>query len=86
MVNHASCGGVDSRKTGGTCANRLLSQLLSAMCLMSKALCKTTTEPGVSLEATFLFLQVRGKTVYILPSSDPTLALLLVGYTEYVDD
>ncbi|MFS7933887.1 hypothetical protein Hanom_Chr04g00385101 [Helianthus anomalus] len=24
--------------------------------------------------------------VYILPSSDPTLALLLVGFTEYDDD
>ncbi|MFS7979165.1 hypothetical protein Hanom_Chr10g00924191 [Helianthus anomalus] len=28
----------------------------------------------------------RGKVVYILPSSDPTLALLLVGFTEYDDD
>ncbi|MFS7976400.1 hypothetical protein Hanom_Chr10g00892011 [Helianthus anomalus] len=28
----------------------------------------------------------RGKAVYILPSSDPTLALLLVGFTEYDDD
>ncbi|MFS7906411.1 hypothetical protein Hanom_Chr01g00058861 [Helianthus anomalus] len=28
----------------------------------------------------------RGKTVYILPSLDPTLALLLVGFTEYDDD
>ncbi|MFS7932859.1 hypothetical protein Hanom_Chr04g00372841 [Helianthus anomalus] len=27
-----------------------------------------------------------GKAVYILPSSDPTLALLLTGYTEYDDD
>ncbi|MFS7967902.1 putative potassium transporter [Helianthus anomalus] len=28
----------------------------------------------------------RGKVVYILPSSDPPLALLLVGFTEYDDD
>ncbi|MFS7896719.1 hypothetical protein Hanom_Chr00s005633g01729561 [Helianthus anomalus] len=28
----------------------------------------------------------RGKTVYILPYSDTTLALLLVGFTEYDDD
>ncbi|KAJ0578550.1 hypothetical protein HanIR_Chr05g0249141 [Helianthus annuus] len=36
MFNHASCGGVDSRKTRGTCTNRRLSQLLSVLCLMSK--------------------------------------------------
>ncbi|MFS7987456.1 hypothetical protein Hanom_Chr11g01022901 [Helianthus anomalus] len=41
----------------GTCTNRLLSQLLSVMCLMSKARCKTIIEPGVSLEATYLFLR-----------------------------
>ncbi|MFS7907627.1 hypothetical protein Hanom_Chr01g00073541 [Helianthus anomalus] len=41
---------------------------------------------GVSLKATSLFLRGRGKTVYILPSSDPTLALLLVRFTEYDDD
>ncbi|MFS7928308.1 hypothetical protein Hanom_Chr04g00319231 [Helianthus anomalus] len=28
----------------------------------------------------------RGKTVYILPSSDPTLAMLLVGFTKFDDD
>ena len=33
-----------------------------------------------------LFLRGRGKAVYILPSSDPTFALLLVGFTEYDDD
>ncbi|MFS7981189.1 hypothetical protein Hanom_Chr10g00948071 [Helianthus anomalus] len=32
-----------------------------------------------------LFLRGRGKVVYILPSSDSTLALLLVGFTEYDD-
>ncbi|KAJ0491322.1 hypothetical protein HanIR_Chr12g0562601 [Helianthus annuus] len=44
--------------------------------------------PGVSLEAASLFLRGRGrgKAVYISPSSDPTLALLLVGYTEYDDN
>ncbi|MFS7966106.1 hypothetical protein Hanom_Chr09g00770021 [Helianthus anomalus] len=36
--------------------------------------------------AASLFLRGRGKAVYISPSSDPTLALLLVGYTEYDDD
>ncbi|MFS7933347.1 hypothetical protein Hanom_Chr04g00378651 [Helianthus anomalus] len=41
---------------------------------------------GVSLEAVSLFLRGRGKTVYILPSSDPTSALLLVRFTEYDDD
>ncbi|MFS7936998.1 hypothetical protein Hanom_Chr05g00422351 [Helianthus anomalus] len=41
---------------------------------------------GVSLEAASLFLQGRGKAVYFLPSLDPTLALLLVGFTEYDDD
>ncbi|MFS7981338.1 hypothetical protein Hanom_Chr10g00949741 [Helianthus anomalus] len=40
----------------------------------------------LSLEAASLFLQDRGKVVYILPFSDPTLALLLVGFTEYDDD
>ncbi|KAJ0435751.1 putative alcohol O-acetyltransferase [Helianthus annuus] len=43
----------------------------------------SSIEPRVSLEAVSLFLTGRGKTVYILHSSDPTLALLLVGFTEY---
>ncbi|MFS7991782.1 hypothetical protein Hanom_Chr12g01074641 [Helianthus anomalus] len=43
-------------------------------------------EPRVSLEAASLFLRGRGKAVYILPSSDPTLALLLVGFTKYDDN
>ncbi|KAJ0449185.1 putative alcohol O-acetyltransferase [Helianthus annuus] len=46
----------------------------------------SSIEPGVSLEAASLFLRGRGKAVYILHSSDPTLALLLVGFTEYDDD
>ncbi|MFS8029154.1 hypothetical protein Hanom_Chr16g01518981 [Helianthus anomalus] len=41
---------------------------------------------GVSPEAASLFLRGRGKAVYILPSSYPTFALLLVGFTEYDDD
>ncbi|MFS7914369.1 hypothetical protein Hanom_Chr02g00152561 [Helianthus anomalus] len=50
-------------------------------------LCSNSTmEPGVSLEAASLFLWGRGNAVYILPSSDPTLALLLMGFTEYDDD
>ncbi|KAJ0945658.1 putative tetratricopeptide-like helical domain superfamily [Helianthus annuus] len=40
----------------------------------------------VSLKAVSLFLRGRGKVVYILPSSNFTLALLLVGFTEYDDD
>ncbi|MFS8014092.1 hypothetical protein Hanom_Chr15g01340581 [Helianthus anomalus] len=56
------------------------------MCLLSKASCKTNIKPGVSLEAASLFLQGRGKAIYILPSLDPTLVLLLVGFTEYDDD
>ncbi|MFS8024653.1 hypothetical protein Hanom_Chr16g01465931 [Helianthus anomalus] len=44
-------------------------------------------EPEVSLEIVSLFIRGRGKAVYILPSSSGlTLALLLVGFTEYVDD
>ncbi|MFS8019985.1 hypothetical protein Hanom_Chr15g01410261 [Helianthus anomalus] len=31
-------------------------------------------------------LRGRGKAVYILPLSDPTLALLLAGFDEYDDD
>ncbi|MFS7933235.1 hypothetical protein Hanom_Chr04g00377311 [Helianthus anomalus] len=41
---------------------------------------------GVSLKTVSLFLWSRGKVVYILPCSDPTLDLLLVGFTEYDDD
>ncbi|MFS7927497.1 hypothetical protein Hanom_Chr04g00309831 [Helianthus anomalus] len=40
----------------------------------------------VSLEVASPFLRGRGKAGNILPSSDPTLALLLVGFTEYHDD
>ncbi|MFS7933890.1 hypothetical protein Hanom_Chr04g00385131 [Helianthus anomalus] len=43
-------------------------------------------EPGVSLKAVSLFLRGRGKIVYILPSSDLTFALLLMGYTECDED
>ncbi|KAJ0827723.1 hypothetical protein HanRHA438_Chr17g0829081 [Helianthus annuus] len=38
------------------------------------------------MEAASLFLRGRCKVVYILPFLDPTLALLLVRYTEYDDD
>ncbi|MFS7958794.1 hypothetical protein Hanom_Chr08g00682881 [Helianthus anomalus] len=37
-------------------------------------------------ESNLSILQGRGKVVYILPSSDPTLTLLLVGFTEYDDN
>ncbi|MFS7947818.1 hypothetical protein Hanom_Chr06g00552671 [Helianthus anomalus] len=70
----------------GTCTNRPLYRLLSVMCIVSKTLCKTTIEPGVSLEAVSLFLRGRGKSVYILPSSDFSLALLLMRFNEYDDD
>ncbi|MFS7911021.1 hypothetical protein Hanom_Chr02g00113091 [Helianthus anomalus] len=43
-------------------------------------------QAGVSLEAASLFIHVIGKTICILPSSNPTLALLLVGFTKYDDD
>ncbi|MFS7947883.1 hypothetical protein Hanom_Chr06g00553391 [Helianthus anomalus] len=56
------------------------------MALMSKACYRTTIKLGVSLEATSLFIRGRDKVVYILPSSDPTIALLLVGFTKYDDD
>ncbi|KAJ0705162.1 hypothetical protein HanPI659440_Chr14g0570501 [Helianthus annuus] len=41
---------------------------------------------GVSLEAASLFQRGRGKAIYMLLSSNPTLALLLVEFTEYDDD
>ncbi|MFS7954057.1 hypothetical protein Hanom_Chr07g00625831 [Helianthus anomalus] len=41
---------------------------------------------GVSLETASLFLRGKGKTVYILTSSDPILALVLTGFTDYDDD
>ncbi|MFS7949884.1 hypothetical protein Hanom_Chr06g00576831 [Helianthus anomalus] len=47
---------------------------------------KGTCTNRVSLEAASLFLRCRGKAVSILPSSDPTFVLLLVGFTEYDDD
>ncbi|MFS7974011.1 hypothetical protein Hanom_Chr09g00863421 [Helianthus anomalus] len=43
-------------------------------------------ESRISLKAASLFLQGRCKAVYILPSSDPILVLLLVEFTEYDDD
>ncbi|MFS8000755.1 hypothetical protein Hanom_Chr12g01182131 [Helianthus anomalus] len=51
-----------------------------------QGLCKSTIESGVSLEVVPLFQRGRGKIVYILPFSYPTLALLLVIFTEYDDD
>ncbi|KAJ0578593.1 hypothetical protein HanIR_Chr05g0249651 [Helianthus annuus] len=66
MVNHASCGGVDSRKTRGTCTSRQLSQLLSVMCLMCPRLDAKLLLSRVSLEAASLFLrvEVRPSTSY----------------------
>ncbi|MFS8014979.1 hypothetical protein Hanom_Chr15g01351021 [Helianthus anomalus] len=43
-------------------------------------------EPRVSLDVASLFLRGRGKFVYILPSLDSTLALLLMRFIEYDDD
>ncbi|MFS7949324.1 hypothetical protein Hanom_Chr06g00570201 [Helianthus anomalus] len=40
----------------------------------------------ISLETISLFLRGRGKTVYILPSLDPTLVLLLMRFPGYDDD
>ncbi|KAJ0724940.1 putative transcription factor bHLH family [Helianthus annuus] len=42
-----------------------------------------------SMEDTVLYsfvIKGKGNVVYILPSSDPTLALLLLGFNEYDDD
>ncbi|MFS7902960.1 hypothetical protein Hanom_Chr01g00017931 [Helianthus anomalus] len=52
-------------------------------CYMSyvQGLMQNYSRVGVSLEAASLFLL--GKVVYILPSLHPTLALLLVGFSEY---
>ncbi|MFS7981761.1 hypothetical protein Hanom_Chr10g00954781 [Helianthus anomalus] len=41
---------------------------------------------GGLTETTSLFLQGRGKTVYILPYSYPTFNLLLIGFSGYDDD
>ncbi|MFS7955146.1 hypothetical protein Hanom_Chr07g00639211 [Helianthus anomalus] len=38
------------------------------------------------LRAVSLFLWGRGNVVYLLPSSDPILALLLMGFTDDDDD
>ncbi|MFS7914877.1 hypothetical protein Hanom_Chr02g00158731 [Helianthus anomalus] len=70
----------------GTCTNRILSRLLSVMCLMSQGLMQNYYRAGVSLEAASLSLRGRGKVVYILPSIDPTFALLLIIFIEYDDD
>ncbi|MFS8010409.1 hypothetical protein Hanom_Chr14g01296691 [Helianthus anomalus] len=40
----------------------------------------------MTLEAASLFLRGRGNAVYISPSSNPILALLLVGYDDDDDD
>ncbi|MFS7993848.1 hypothetical protein Hanom_Chr12g01098891 [Helianthus anomalus] len=55
------------------------------MYLMSKV-CAKLLLSRVSLEATSLSLQSRCKFVYTLPSSDPTLELLFVEFTEHDDD
>ncbi|MFS7968909.1 hypothetical protein Hanom_Chr09g00803011 [Helianthus anomalus] len=60
--------GLIAERQGSACTNRPLSLLLSVMCLVSKVLCKTTIELGVSLNAASLFLRGRGKAVHILPS------------------
>ncbi|MFS8017292.1 hypothetical protein Hanom_Chr15g01378681 [Helianthus anomalus] len=60
---------------------------VKALCALCPRLdAKLLSSRGVSLEATSLFLRGRGKDVYILPYSDPTFALLLVGFTKYYDD
>ncbi|MFS7955088.1 hypothetical protein Hanom_Chr07g00638501 [Helianthus anomalus] len=61
--------------------------VLIAECYMPyvQGLMQNYYRPGVSLEAVSLFLRGRGKTMYILPSSDTTLALLLMRFTEYDD-
>ncbi|MFS7956127.1 hypothetical protein Hanom_Chr07g00650901 [Helianthus anomalus] len=52
------------------------------MCLMFKASCKTTYRVGVSSEVASVFLWGRRKAVNVLPSSDHTLAWLLVGFND----
>ncbi|MFS7913188.1 hypothetical protein Hanom_Chr02g00138881 [Helianthus anomalus] len=47
---------------------------------------KLLSSRRVSLEAASLFLWGKCKTIYILPSLDPTLHLLLVGFTKYGDN
>ncbi|MFS8001773.1 hypothetical protein Hanom_Chr13g01194301 [Helianthus anomalus] len=42
-----------------------------------------SSESGSHWKQFFLFLRGRGKTVYILRSLNSTLALLLLGFTEY---
>ncbi|KAJ0659225.1 hypothetical protein HanOQP8_Chr14g0523641 [Helianthus annuus] len=78
-----SCA-VDSRKTRG--AHALIGLFAESYAPYVQGLMQNYMEPGVSLEAASLVLWGRGKAVYILPSSDRTLALILVGFTEYDDD
>ncbi|MFS7979329.1 hypothetical protein Hanom_Chr10g00926031 [Helianthus anomalus] len=63
-----------AERQGGTCTNRPFCRELCALCPRLDA--KLLWSRGVSLKAASLFLRVRGKAVYILPSSEPTLAFL----------
>ncbi|MFS7937451.1 hypothetical protein Hanom_Chr05g00427671 [Helianthus anomalus] len=84
MVNHASCGSVESliaERHEGTCTNRSLSRFLCA--LGPRLDTKLQSSRGSHWKQP---LYSYGAAVYILPSSNPTVSLLLVGFTEYDDD
>ncbi|MFS8024595.1 hypothetical protein Hanom_Chr16g01465031 [Helianthus anomalus] len=84
FVPNVSCGGIDSRKTR---VHALFGFCPIAECYVPyvQGLMQNYYRVGVLLEVVSLFLRGRGKSVYILPYSDPILALLLVIFTEYDD-
>ncbi|MFS7935691.1 hypothetical protein Hanom_Chr05g00406571 [Helianthus anomalus] len=59
-----------------------------AKCYVSyvQGLMQNYNQAGGLTGSSLSILRGRGKAVHILPSLDPTLALLLVGFTEYDDD
>ncbi|MFS7934179.1 hypothetical protein Hanom_Chr05g00388561 [Helianthus anomalus] len=73
-----------AKRQRGTCTNRHLSQLLSVTYV--QGLMQNYNRVGCLIGSSLSILTGRGKAIYISPSSDPTLVLLLVGYTEYDDD
>ncbi|MFS8033620.1 hypothetical protein Hanom_Chr17g01571721 [Helianthus anomalus] len=61
----------------GTCPNRSLSRLAECYVPYVQGLMQNYYRTRGITGATSLFLHDRGKTVYILPSSDSTFVLLL---------
>ncbi|MFS7914052.1 hypothetical protein Hanom_Chr02g00148851 [Helianthus anomalus] len=86
MVNHASCGGVDSRKTREYMYSS--TSILIVECYVSyvQGLMQNYYRvSGLTRNNISILTECIGKVVYILPSSYSTLVLLLVRFTEYDD-